>query len=171
MFENEMGQGNDMEGKKTFLKLKDLIPLIPLIVLLLAIFAFMAFCLGTSILDGIGSINGDVQGYHLAVFNLYEFSGLGVVPLIAPMLIMSIVCSFNLSNESKERCLLALLLVTLVAYNASINEAWEFLKEVCFEGKVQGRTTKGLIYPFVYTTLTLVSIDYLPKFLPKRKEV
>lgn len=75
--------------------------------------------------------SGDEESGTLIVrgFNLMEFSALGVIPILAP-LVIPVILYGNQSKAAKERGLILLLLGNMLCYVHSFNAAKEWLENV-----------------------------------------
>ena len=88
-------------------------------------------------------------------YNLLEFSAFGIVFLIAPMLVPTILYGCQ-SRAAKELELIALLLGSNVCYAHSIHNAWRWLNEIgaaLIEVKMS-----MLLYPIAFIALCIVAI-------------
>ncbi|MBR3691063.1 MAG: hypothetical protein IKL97_08225 [Eggerthellaceae bacterium] len=152
-----------MKNKKT------LIIDIFIVVWFMIALAFLVFCVHVTVLEGLGTVDigeayPDIDPYNLPIYSFQGYSSLGMVPLVAPFMIPFILISLQ-TKRTRELLLFALLLITLISYNSSINATWAFLQEVSTEASPIGRYTTGIVYPVaysIYTAFSLVLLEHLP---------
>ena len=98
---------------------------------------------------------GEVYTSVIRGYNLLEFSTFGIVILIAPMLVLTILYGCQ-SKAAKELELVVLLLGNNVCYIHSIHNAWRWLNEIG-AALIEVKTAM-LLYPIVFIVLCISAI-------------
>ncbi len=120
------------------------------IILLLMSAAVTALC----VLPIMSAHSGGTESCDLIVrgYNLMEFSALGIVPVIAPLLIV-LLAESRRRKDLQEIHLIWLLCGNLVCYVQAVNAAKDWLYSVCDSRIIYHPAL--LIYPFLFVGLSI----------------
>ena len=127
------------------IKSKYTIPVLSLISIALCFFPILSAKITT----------GEVYTSVICGYNLLEFSAVGLVILIAPILVPTIMHGCQ-TKEIKEISLEILLLGNSICYTHSVHKAWQWLHEI--EASLFEIKATLFLYPIAFAVLCFVAI-------------